>query len=160
VHLAATAAGLEVIEPAYQPLAAPHVGEFDRSRTIEDHGVIDGVVDAIAPGYLAVLAPYQVGSAAGAPDGPLTVTALDAGDNAAAWLVEGADGAEVAWLRKPSGPTTLTLPSGDVLTTDAELTILDLGGAFGLIARGTTASIDGQSVVQGEAADGVATEEP
>jgi hypothetical protein len=97
VHLAATAPGLHVVEPAYEPLTAPHVGEFDRTRTIEDHGVIDGVVDAVAPGYLAVLAPYRVGSSVDAPDGPLTVTPLDAGDDAAAWLVEGAANAEVAW---------------------------------------------------------------
>ncbi len=160
VHLAATEAGLTVVEPPYEPLTAPHVGEFDRHRTIEDHGVIDGVLEAVAPGYLAVLAPYRVGAAVGAADASLTVTALDAGSGAAAWQVESSLGCDVAWLRTAGAATALTLPSGAVLNTDAELTVVDTAGSFGLIARGTSADLDGTVVVAGDGASSVVKAEP
>lgn len=160
VHLASTAPGLHVVEPPYTPLAAPHVGEFDRERTQEDHGVIDGEVDGVAPGFLAVLAPYRVGASAGEPDGPLTVTAIDAGADAAAWLIESVAGTDVAWLRKAGAAATLSLPGGAQLATDAELVVVDVNGSFGLIARGSTASVDGTPVVEGDGADGVVKEEP
>jgi len=151
VHLGSTAAGLGVVEPPYVPLAAPHVGAFDDERNVQDHGVIDGVVEALAPGYLAVLAPYRVGSSSGEPDGPLTVSEIEAGADAVAWLVEGTGGAEVAWLRKPTADSSLALPGGGELVTDAELCVVDLAGAFGLIARGSSAELDGVSVVAGDA---------
>ncbi|MBW2526547.1 MAG: heparinase II/III family protein [Deltaproteobacteria bacterium] len=160
VHLAATDSGLQVVEPPYEPLTAPHVGEFDHPRTIEDHGVIDGVVEAVAPGYLAVLAPYRVGASAGDADGPLTVTPLDGGADAAAWLVETTAGVDLVWLRKSTAPSSLTLPDSTLVESDAELTIVDLAGSFGLIARGTAARIDGQQAVAGDGAAGVVTEEP
>ena len=149
VHLAATADGLTVIEPPYEPLAAPHVGAFNRARDVEDHGVIDGVVNAVAPGYLAVLAPYAVGGSG--DDAPLDVTALDAGDDAAAYLVEGADGSEVVWLRGPTAAATLTLPTSEVVSSDASFVVVDTAGAFGLVARGSALSIDGHMVIDGNA---------
>jgi hypothetical protein len=153
VHLASTATGLRVEEPAHEALMPPHVGAFDRDRTVADHGVIDGVVDALAPGYLAVLAPYRVDATSGASDAPLTVTAVDAGADASAWLVETSSGSQLVWLRKTSATTTLTIPAGAIpasvtVESDAELTIVDLAGAFALIARGNEARIDGGSVVQ------------
>jgi len=149
VFLASTAAGLAVVEPPYEPLTAPHVGAFNRDRDIEDHGVIDGVVNAVAPGYLAVLAPYAV--AGSGDDAPLAVTALDGGDDAAAFLVEGADGSEVIWLRGPNAGGTLSLPTGEVVSSDASLSVVDTAAAFGMVARGSSLSFDGQSVIAGNA---------
>jgi hypothetical protein len=157
VHLAATAPGLQVVEPPHSALQPPHVEAFDRERNVVDHGVIDGRVEGLAPGYLAVLAPYRVGAAPGETEGPLLVTPVDAGPEAAAWLVETAGGTEIAWLRKPSAAASLTLPGGAEITTDAELVVLDVSGQqFGLIARGTTAAIDGSPVVTAAADEPVA----
>ncbi|MBW2455780.1 MAG: heparinase II/III family protein [Deltaproteobacteria bacterium] len=157
VHLAATDPGLQIVEPPHTPLQAPHVEAFDRQRNVVDHGVIDGVVDGLAPGYLAVLAPYRVGAATGDEDDVPIVTPLDAGADAAAWLIETPAGTEVAWLRKPGAATTLTLAGGAELTSDAELTVLDItSGQFGLIARGTSAAIDGSPVVTAGADEPVA----
>lgn len=144
VHLAATQPGLTIVEPPYEPLAAPHVGAFDAERNVLDHGVIDGVVTGVAPRFLAVLAPYRVGD--DGEHGPMTVTAIDAGADATAWWIETAEGTEVAWLREPGSATQLTLPNGAVLDTDADLVVVDAGGAFGLVAAGATVSIDGSVV--------------
>jgi hypothetical protein len=150
VQIAATAPGLTVVEPLYQPLMPPHVGAFDEERTIADHGVIDAVVNAVAPDFLTVLAPYPVGSAA--PQ----VSALDAGASAAAWYIDGAD---VAWLRSPGAAASLLLPNGKTLTSDAELVVIDLAEGFALIARGTHASIDGVPVVSAGPGEQVAKKE-
>ncbi len=147
VHLASTAPGLSIVEPPHEPLAAPHVGAFDRERNIGDHGVIDGTVTGEAPGFLAVLAPYRKGDTG--EHGPITVTPLDAGDGATAWHIVTEEGTEIAWLRGAGAATELTLPGGEVLSTDAEFVLIDEGGAFGLIARGTNASLDGTTVVEG-----------
>jgi len=157
VHLAATDPGLQVVEPPHTPLQAPHVEAFDRERNVVDHGVIDGVVQGLAPGYLAVLAPYRVAASTGDEDDVPAVTALDAGADAAAWLVETAEGTELCWLRKPGAAGALTLPGGEEVTSDAELIVLDVAGAqFGLVARGTTAAIDGSTVVTAGADEPVA----
>ena len=47
-------------------LLRPHDGLLHDPRAI---GYIDGLVDGLAPGYLAVLAPYRVGAATGDEDG-------------------------------------------------------------------------------------------
>jgi hypothetical protein len=146
VHLASTAPGLTVVEPSYEPLAAPHVGAFNRPRDVEDHGVIDGIVEAVAPGYLAVLAPYAVSGSG--DDAPLAVTPLEAGQDAAAFLVEGAEGREVAWLRGPDAPEGLTV-DGTTVTSDAAFVIAALDGAFGMVARGTMLEVDGEALVNG-----------
>jgi hypothetical protein len=147
VFLASTAPGLSVIEPPYTPLSPPHVEAFDEERNVADHAVMDGVVAATAPGWLAVLAPYRVAATSGQDDAPLTVTAVAAGSDASAWLVEGAEGSEVVWLRGPSAAQSLMLPSGTLLDSDAELVVADVGGSFALIARGTALSLDGNVLV-------------
>jgi hypothetical protein len=156
VHLAATSAGLVVEEPPHMPLLPPHVGAFDRKRTVEDHGVIDGVVNAAAPGYLAVLAPYRVGAAPDDEHAALRVAAVDAGADAAAWLVESAEGRELVWLRGADASDQLALPDGGNVASDAALVLVDMAGAFGLIGRGSYASLNGSTVVNEEASDGVA----
>jgi len=140
VHLASTAPGLVVDEPGFVELTAPHVHEFELNREVSHHAVIDGVVTAIAPEYLAVLAPYRVGDQG--PDGPLEVLPLDLGDGVAAWTVQSVAGLDLVMLREPDAPTAFTLPDGTDVETDGELLVV--GPDLALLVRGTTLSIDGQ----------------
>ena len=143
VFLAATATGLSVEEPPnHDPLAAPWVEEMDHDRTLTDHAVIDGVITARAPHFLAALAPYRVGAAAGAADAPLAVTPLDAGPDAAAWQIVGADGVDIAWMRAPGAATTLTA-AGHTLTTDAAFAFVRTDGSLAALVRGTHLALDG-----------------
>jgi len=160
VHLASTAPGLQVVEPPLVPLQPPQVEAFDAERRVADHGVIDGVVEAVAPGFIAVLAPYRVGAAPAAEEGPLSVRHLDAGQDAAAWLVEGAGGSEIAWLRKPTAATTLSLPGGPTLSSDAELVVADVAGRFALMARGSHLERDGEVWLSAAAGTPVTKVEP
>lgn len=155
VHLASTAPGLAVLEPPYVPLTAPHVEAFDEERNVVDHGVADGTVTALAPGYLAVLAPYAVGGAG--DDAPMDVTPVDAGVDASAWRVVTSLGTTVVWLREPTALATLVV-DGVTLETDAELSVLALDGRMGLVARGTELRLDGAVVLQ--TTEPVATFEP
>ncbi len=160
LHLAATAPGLTVTEPEYTPLAAPHVEAFDRQRNVQDHGVIDGHVQALAPGYLAVLAPYRVSASSGAEDAAMTVSSIDAGSNATAWLIKSKEGEELAWLRDQGASGSLQLPgSGATVSSDAELVIVATDGNFGLMARGTKLSIDGKLVLEAKSSDAIAKTE-
>lgn len=145
VHLGSTAAGLSFEEPAHQALLPPHVGAFNRPRDVEDHGVVDGAVDALAPGFLAVLAPYQVG--ASGEHGPMSVTRLDAGSDAVAYWIETDQGSELAWLRGETAATTLVLPNGSVAESDAAWVVLAADASFALIARGQSLSLDGTPLV-------------
>lgn len=154
VFLAAASEGeltpiaVTVAEPPYTPGAAPHVGAFDRERNVQDHGVIDGDVTALAPGFLSVLAPYRVG-AAGGDDAPLVVTRLDAGGAGAAFTVESASGErELVWLRRNGADTSLTVDAA-VFTTDAELTVVSLNAGFALMARGSEVTRDGTPILSG-----------
>jgi len=160
LHLAATASGLTVTEPTYSPLTAPHVEAFDRQRNVQDHGVVDGQVQAVAPGYLAVLAPYRVSAASGAEDAVMDVTAVDAGEAATAWLIETKEGQELAWLRGAGAATSLQLPgSGATVSSDAELIIVATDGSFALMARGTGVAIDSNKVLEAKSSDAIAKTE-
>lgn len=152
VHLGATDPGLSFVEPPREPLTAPHVGAFDEQRNVHDHGVADGLVQALEPGFLAVLAPYRVGGSG--DEAPLTVSPIDAGSDAVAWLVEGDDGRELVWLRKPGAASTLAV-GPQTVSTDGEIAMVSLDGAFALVARGTELSLDGAPVVAGGDAQGV-----
>jgi len=159
VSTASTAGAVRWEDPPFTADEAPHVHEYEGGRN-EHHGVADAIVDGLAPDLLTVLAPYRVGAADG-PDAPLTVTAVDAGADAVAWRVEGDGFADLVWLREDGAATELTLSSGEVVTTDAAVTIVALDGSLGLIARGTAATIDATPVVEDAAAAGaVATSEP
>jgi len=152
-YLQSTAPGLSIVEPPYTPDAVPNVHSWDAGPV--NHAVVDGVVNAVAPGFVAVLVPYPAGSA------PLSVTAVTGlSTGHAAWLVQHADGTDLVWLRDPSSPTQLTLGSGEVISTDAELVILGLDDSAALIARGTQVSVDGNVVATVDATTGVAEAVP
>ncbi len=154
VFLASTA-GLPVFrEPDYTPLAAPHVHEFDRAGRAADHAVVDGVVSAVAPDFLAVLAPYRVGVPPGDPEAPLVVEPVPAGPGAAAFLVTHAGGQDLAWVREPDGPGAWTLPDGRAFETDAAAGVLGLDDGALLLVRGTRGALDGLAVEVPWAAQG------
>jgi hypothetical protein len=152
LSLSSTGEGLALVEPEYEEGDRPHVHEVDDG--VAHHKVIDGEVRGEAPGFLAVLAPYQVG-AKGA-DGPLEVTALETSDGQAAWAITTADGTDIAWLREPDATGGLVLPDGRTATTDAEFLLFDLDGTFTLLSRGSYASLDGSVFAASSAESGVA----
>ena len=145
IYLAATAPGLEMEEVALdEELTAPHVHEYDRSRTVGHHAVIEGAVEAAAPGFLAVVAPHRTGAEAGAEDGPLDVQAVAAAAGQAAWVVETAAGPDLVLARSPGADEALTLADGRVLRTDAEVAVLSLeDAALTLRVGGSYLSLDG-----------------
>lgn len=151
VFLASTTGAPTFVEPPFVELDAPYVHKIDRAEQDEGHHqVLDGTITARAPGFLAILTPYEPGGMR------LTVEPVDAGTDRAAWLVAGTD---LVLLRKPDSAQELTLSGGQVITTDAELLILGLGDQKALLARGTTVSLDGNQVAQVDAADGVGVHE-
>ena len=154
-YLASTAAGLRFEQPEFREQYAPYAHQFDETGASGYHDVLDGIVDAVEPGFLAVLAPYRTG-ATGA-DGPLDVVAASTSAGQAAWLVTTDAGTDLVLLREPAASGDLTLPDNRVVTTDARLLILGLDDGAVLIARGTEVRIDGNVVGTVDAADGVAT---
>lgn len=160
VRLASTAPGLTVVEPPFVAGEVPHVHKFDLSRETTEHAVIDGVVQALAPGFLALLLPYRVG-ATDPTEGPLVSEAVGLGDGVAAWTVQYGEAVDLALLRDPQAAGSFTLPGGRLLETDAELVVVRLDGprAFALMVRGTTLRLDGQPIASAASPDGVVLEE-
>jgi hypothetical protein len=159
VHLASTAAGLQVTTPALADGEPPHIHRYDRSRSTGHHGVIDGEVVSVAPGFLAVVAPYKVGESGA--DGPLSVQGLDLGEGAAGWLIETAQGIDLALLREPGAPERFSLPDGRTIDTDGRFVLMSISDdAFTLVARGTRVLLDSTPRLEGAAADAVTVAEP
>lgn len=150
VTLASTAAGLTVAPPEFVSFEAPYVHEFNLSRDVAHHTVLDGVVSAVAPGFLAVLAPYRVGAAAGDEDGPLAVTVHQRGEGWALVEVQLATETHWALTRDPDAPETFTLPDGGVVTTDAAFALWSEDGAMALMLHGHTLALDGVTVAEGD----------
>ena len=108
---------------------------------------MDATIDAQQPDFLALLVPFEQGAAAESEKGPIPVEELDAGSNSVAYWVKHAEGVDLVWLRSVGAATSLTLPNGSVVTTDAALTILNENGSGGLIVRGTTVQLN-ETVVE------------
>ena len=125
IYLGSTEPGLAFEEPAHTPLEVPHVHLFDADRAPRDHAVVDGVVQGVAPGFLAVLAPWRLGEEG--EDGPLVVEAVDAGLDAVAWRVRGEGFDDVVWLRGPTAATTLEV-AGQTLSSTSEVLWSSLDG--------------------------------
>lgn len=157
VRLASTAGPPGIVEPLYRELEPPHVHRYGLDRATAHHGVIDGRVDAVEPGFLAVLAPWRAG-ATGA-DGPLEVTALDLGAGVAAWTVASEGALDLVLLRDPGAPTDLVLPDDTAVHTDGRLAIVELSGPpLALLARGTTLTVDGVVRATADGSDRVVDE--
>lgn len=152
VYLASTAPGLALVEPPMEEGKRPHVDQFTLDRAVRHHGVVDGVVEGLAPRFLGVLAPFAVAAAEGSEDAPLQVTPVDLGEAVVAWEIRGADTVDLAILREAGGPTELSLPDGSTLETDAELVVFRAEGPrpYALIARGSTLVRDGATLLEGD----------
>jgi hypothetical protein len=154
VHLASTAGPVAAAQPAFLADDAPYIHKFDGQ--LGYHEVLDGVIEATAPGFLAVLAPYRTGADDSDPAHRLAVERVDAGAGRAAWLVTTATGTDLVLLREPGTAQSLQLADGTLVSTDAELLVYGLGDGAGLIARGTEVSIDGALAATVSAAASVA----
>lgn len=152
--LATTAPGLSVVEPLRGELTAPHVHQFDLERAVGDHAVMDGEVEAVAPGFVAALVPYRADAGAGQAQAPLQVEVLSLGEGVAAVQIHAIDASgapvlDLALVREPGAPTTLVLPTGEVLDTDARALFLGDVGNGGLPRQGvglelSFLAVDGQ----------------
>ena len=148
----AGATPLSLVEPPYVPLEPPHVHGL---RDPADHGVVDGVLRAVAPRFAAVLAPYRVGDTGA--DGPLVVTPLRLASGEppetlglAGFVVQTAEHRDLVLVRLPTAPETLTLPGGLEVATDADWAVITLEGptAVYLIARGHFLTVEGAAVIR------------
>jgi hypothetical protein len=151
VYLASNAPGLALSEPAFAAGEPPHVHNV--AGKVENHGVLDGKVTAVAPGFLAVAAPYRVGATPGAGDAPLEVTpvtAIGVSSGVAGWTVRHSGGTDLVILRSPSAPQDLALSTGHSLSTDAELLLLTIDGdtPLSMMARGSRCTLDGKTVFE------------
>ncbi len=156
VYLSSTEPGLTFSEPPNVEDDAPRVHSFGNG--VEYHGVMDGEITAISPGFLAIAAPYRVGATAGAEDGRLTVTALTVDSVASgvtAWLVTYAGGEDLLLLRQSDAPEQLTLSNGSAIETDAAFVFTTLSGdkSMSLMARGSFLKVNSSSVFENETGD-------
>lgn len=154
VYMASTAPGLSLREPVYVENEVPHVHEITSGHG--HHAVLDAVVDELAPGFLAVLAPYRVAAAVDELDAPLQVEAIDVGVGAAAWLVSGAGFVDLVLSREPDTPGPFMLPDNRLVTTDARLVVWRMDGAeLVLLSRGTSLEVDAATILDGGDPDGI-----
>ena len=148
IAAATTAGDPTFVEPAFTALRPPHVHDTDGSG---NHAVADATIEAVSPGFLVVLAPYQQGATG--DDAPLEVSALGAPTGSAAWVVVGSTAGaawhDVAWLRDAGAPTALTLPDSHTLETDARFVLVSTAGDWALVSEGTYVALDGHPLVQG-----------
>lgn len=160
VFVSSTATPMAVVEPPWVENEAPHVHQFNGSRDVEDHGVIDASVIAEAPWFLSVLAPYRVG-ATDPLEEPLAVAPVELGDGLLAWTIQYGTAVDLVLLREPWAAETIPLPGGRVLATDGELVVVRLAGPspFALLARGTHVTLDGETLATLSGDDQVALEE-
>ena len=157
VAIASTAGAPDVREPPYVEGAAPHVHDIGDDPQTSHHAVADAVVTALAPGFLAILAPWKVGAADGAPEALLSVTLLASGAGSAAWTVTGAfGGTDVIWLRATDGPASLDLPGGKTISTDAQLVLVNQADGLLMYRGGTGVTWNGMVHTAPAAGDGLA----
>ena len=161
VAIASTAAQPAVAEPPFEAGKAPHAHAIDDEDGFASHAVMDATVNAVAPGFLAVLAPWKADAAADAPESPLEVTRVASGNGHAAWTIAGAHGpgheafTDLAWLRDPEAPDTLAVGSHSV-RTDARVVLVGLDGGLAYTDGGSFLEIDGTPVPLPDAASDTA----
>jgi len=151
VFLAATRPGLSLVEPSLVEGEAPHVHEFDLERAVGAHGVMDGEVAAVAPGFAAVLAPYRPGLVAGEGEGRLLVERLSLDEGIGGLRVDWEGHSDLVVVREAGAPDTLTLPDGRSLVTDARGLFLGDVGEGGaptavLLTDGSSVSLEGEEL--------------
>jgi rhamnogalacturonyl hydrolase YesR len=159
VAIASTAGEPVVAEPPFVAGQAPHAHSIDSGYG--NHAVADATINAVAPGFLAVLAPWKTGIAAGMPDGQLTVTRVASGEGSAAWTITGTYGPagdahiDLVWLREAGAPETLDV-DGVIVTSNARITVLALNGGLAYADGGNTLELYGTAVPLPDAVSGTA----
>ena len=132
VALASPSGDVVFEAPPFEENQAPYV------HAINGHGhhdVLDGVLSAQDPDFLAVLLPSPN------DDQSLRIEAIDAPTGSVAWRVVGDQVDDVIWLRSTAANEPLVV--GDRrIETDADLLILS-GSDVGLIASGSSLHING-----------------
>ena len=81
VHVQSPDGPVSPEEPPYTEDAPPHVHQFELNREVGNHAVLDGVITALAPDFLAILAPYA------SPAAAIDVQRLDVGEGVAFEIV-------------------------------------------------------------------------
>lgn len=153
-YIQSTAGQVTHKEPPFNKGKIPHVQGLT-NKNGDSHFVSDSVISAIAPNFLTVLAPYKVGADKSSADGPLEVTKVDCGTDAAGWLIKSTEGTDFAWLRGPKAAAEVTLPGGEKVETDAAFALVSLDGKLAAISRGKTLSLQGKEVLNKDASQGV-----
>ena len=103
------------------------------------HEVLDGLINAVQPSFLAVLMPSPTGSDDASQE------RIDAPAGSVAYRVRIGTREDVLWLREASCEEGLNV-DGRRIESDAFLTVL-IGNEAGLLVRGQNLSIDGAPVV-------------
>jgi hypothetical protein len=142
VGIAATDGAPDIHEPAYEQNKAPHVHDIGDSPYTTHHAVADASINAVAPGFLAILAPWKIGATDGTAEAPLTLTRLASEAGSAAWAVTGVFGTDIIWMRTPDAPDSLTIPGDKEISTDAALVIVNLQDGLLMYRGGTGVSWD------------------
>lgn len=138
VYVSSPAGPLRYAEPPYEAGFAPSVHEFDLDRHVGHHAVLDASIEAEAPGFLSVLAPYPVED--GQPEQTLLVSSIPV-DEGVGWRVTG-DGVDAVAVLWEGG--ALDVAGVGTITTDAGAFVLDAGS--GAAVGGSSLSIDGVQV--------------
>jgi len=157
VSTTVSATALTVAEPPFVDLAPPHVHQFNWSRDVAHHGVMDATVLAPEPDFLSLILPYRASTSENPDDQPMAATFLDLGPGVTAWTIEGVTTVDLALLREAGAPTSFTLPTGETLDTDALFVVLRLTGPnpFAVLSRGTYLDLNGASRATAPNADSV-----
>ncbi|MEE2756903.1 MAG: heparinase II/III family protein [Myxococcota bacterium] len=155
VYTTSSQGACQLVEPDFEAFASPHVHKLEKDA--EHHTVTDSVITGRAPDFLTVLAPYRTATDAG-PDAPLDVSSIET-DKGAAWQIIGSDTLDIAWVREDDAPEHLTLPSGQVITTDAAFILWSADNSLGLMVRGTELRVDGTLLISASTGEHVKTVE-
>ena len=151
VSIASTAGEPVVAEPPFVAGAAPHAHAIDSEDGYASHGVADATIHAVAPGFLAVLAPWKVGAADGTVAAPPAVTRVASGGGSAAWTVTGYSGpnaygyADLVWLRDAGASDTLEV-GGITVRSNASVTVVALDGSLAYADGGSDVELYGTPV--------------
>jgi hypothetical protein len=134
--LASPAGPLVFEAPPFAENEAPYVHDINGHG---HHEVLDGLIHAVQPSFLAVLLPSPTG------DDDASQERIDAPAGSVAYRVRIGNREDILWLREASCEGALNV-GGRRIDSDGFLTVL-IGDGAGLLVRGQNLSIDGAPVV-------------
>lgn len=139
--------GVEISEPTFIKGEVPHVHKFDLNRETTEHGVIDGITNAISPAFLSLLLPYKVGSKG--EDGRISVESSEPISGIVCYRIRYADNIDIAIIKARDEREEFQ-PFDDLkIDTDARFLLFrfDKGLSFILIKNGSFLNINGRDIV-------------